>query len=84
LISRVIIGGVFNPVPKQHREWDIDAVGRASAPQLQVTNTATGIGAVGVGINVSSGEPPLAFNSSTQVANLNASLGRPIVIVISL
>jgi hypothetical protein len=39
---------------------------------LQVTNTSTGAGATGLGLNVASGHPPFTVNSGTKVANLNA------------
>jgi hypothetical protein len=39
---------------------------------LQVTNTSTGAGATGLGINVASGHSPFTVNSGTKVANLNA------------
>jgi hypothetical protein len=39
---------------------------------LQVTNTSTGSGATGLGLNVASGHAPFTVNSGTKVANLNA------------
>jgi hypothetical protein len=39
---------------------------------LQVTNTSTGAGATGLGLNVASGHTPFTTNSGTKVANLNA------------
>jgi hypothetical protein len=68
------IGGVCNLGESNTVDGTSTLSGTTSAAQLGVTNTATGIGAVGVEINVATGEPPLAVNSSTQVANLNASL----------
>ncbi len=48
--------------------------GSTSGRMLQVTNTSTGTGATGIGIKVASGKAPLAVNSTTKVANLNADL----------
>lgn len=45
----------------------------AGGKALQLTNTTTTAGSTALGLNVASGKPPLATNSSTQVANLNAS-----------
>jgi hypothetical protein len=68
------IGGVFNLGQTNTVNGTSLLSGATSSPQLQVTNTAGTAGATGVGISVASGEPPLVVNSSTQVANLNASL----------
>jgi hypothetical protein len=38
---------------------------------LQVTNTSTGAGATGLGLNVASGHSPFTVNSGTKVTNLN-------------
>jgi hypothetical protein len=48
--------------------------GSTAGRMLQVTNTSTGTGATGIGIKVASGKAPLAVNSTTKVANLNADL----------
>ena len=45
---------------------------------LQLTNTSTGAGATALGLNVASGHPPFAVNSTTRVANLTATTANPI------
>lgn len=68
------IGGVFNLGQTNTVNAKSMLSGATAGPQLQVTNTSTGTGATGLGINVAAGKPPLTVNSTTQVPQLNASL----------
>ena len=66
------IGGVFNLGKTNTVNATSTLTGSKAGKMLQVTNTSTGAGATGVGINVPTGKPPLVVNSSKKVRNLNA------------
>jgi hypothetical protein len=68
------IGGVFNLGQSNSVNGTTTLTGATGGPQLNVNNTSTGTGASGLSITTATGKPPLAVNSNTQVANLNASL----------
>lgn len=66
------IGGVFNLGQSNTVDETTSLSGTKAGPQLQVTNSSTGSGATGLGVNVPVGKPPFAINSTTMVPNLNA------------
>jgi hypothetical protein len=75
------IGGVFNLGKTNSVNATSSLTGKSTSTLLNVINSGTGTGIVGnssggPGLEaiVKSGIPPLKVNSSTQVANLNASL----------
>ena len=67
------IGAVFNLGKSNTADATSTLTGTTAGRQLQVTNKSTRVGATGIGIRVAPGKPPLAVNSSTRVAHLNAS-----------
>lgn len=66
------IGALFNLGKTNSVNATSTLTGAKAGRMLQVTNTSTGPGAAGVGINVHTGKPPLVVNSTTKVAHLNA------------
>jgi hypothetical protein len=68
------IGAVFNLGQTNTVNATSTLTGSQAGAMLQVTNTSTGTGASGIGINVASGKPPLAVNSTTKVPSLNVDL----------
>jgi hypothetical protein len=64
------IGGVFNLGKTNTVDATTSLTGSTSGAQLGITNAGTG---PALSLNVASGKPPLAVNSSTRVKNLNSS-----------
>lgn len=68
------VGAIFN----LGRTNSVDATtlltGSTNGKQLQITNSSTRRGAVGLGIKVAAGRPPLAVSNPTKIDHLNADL----------
>jgi hypothetical protein len=66
------VGGVFNLGKTNTVDATTALSGTVRGAQLDVSNSATGKGATGIGIGVAQGKPPLVVNSTTKVKHLNA------------
>jgi len=73
------IGTVFNLGATNRVNARSVLAGSVDGAQLDVENASTGANARGINIHTAANKPPLAVNSATQVANLNANYlqGKP-------